>query len=69
VRALALVLLTGCAAFPGSQASECSETSLGLIVADCKLKVERECPAGSDLEQCPAVKECDARVDAWEKCQ
>jgi hypothetical protein len=66
---LACLGVSGCAAFPGSQASECSETSLGIIVADCRLKVDRECPPGGDIEQCPAVKECDARVDAWEKCQ
>ena len=64
-----LLLCSSCAAFPSSQASECSETSLGLIVTDCKLKVERECPPDSDLEQCPAVQECDARVEAWERCR
>lgn len=64
-----LLLCSSCAAFPSSQASECSETSLGLIVADCKLKVDRECVGFGDLEKCPAVHECDARVDAWEKCK
>lgn len=64
-----LLLCSSCAAFPSSQASECSETSLGAIVAECKLKVDRECVGFGDLEKCPAVHECDARVDAWEKCK
>jgi hypothetical protein len=70
VIALALVCLgvSGCAAFPGSQASECSETSLGLIVAECKLRIERDCPRDQDIEQCQAVKDCDAAVDKWAAC-
>jgi hypothetical protein len=64
-----LLLCSSCAAFPSSQGGECSETSLGLIVAECKLKVDRECVGFGDLEKCPAVHECDARVDAWEKCK
>jgi hypothetical protein len=68
---LACLALSACATFPSSQGSECSETSLGLIVADCKLKVGRECGAFTDetIDQCPAVQECDARVDAWEACK
>jgi hypothetical protein len=66
-----LLLCSSCAAFPSSQASECSETSLGLIVADCKLRVARECNwyKVENIDACPAVQECDARVDAWEKCK
>lgn len=64
-----LLLCSSCAAFPSSQASECSEVTLGAIVAECKLKVDRECVGFGDLEKCPAVHECDARVDAWEKCK
>lgn len=64
-----LLLCSSCAAFPSSQGGKCSETSLGLIVAECKLKVDRECVGFGDLEKCPAVHECDARVDAWEKCK
>lgn len=72
MRTLALALVvSGCAAFSGTQASECSEASLGLIVAECKLKVARECASYSNenIDACQAVQECDARVDAWEKCQ
>jgi hypothetical protein len=63
------LFLPACAAMPGSQASPCSETSLGIIVADCRMNVARECVGFGDLEQCPAVHECDARVDAWKECQ
>jgi hypothetical protein len=63
------LLLVGCATFASSQGGECSGTSLGLIVAECKLRIERDCPRDQDIETCPAVKECDARVDAWEACK
>ena len=68
MRALALVLLTGCAAL-GGVSEPCSEASLGSIVAECKLRIERDCPRDQDIETCAAVKECDARVDAWEACK
>lgn len=72
MRTLALALVvSGCAAFPGTQAAECSEASLGVIVADCKLKVARECTwyTEENIDACPAVQACDARIDAWEKCR
>lgn len=61
------LLLAGCAAL-GSTSEPCSEASLGSIVAECKLRIERECPRDQDIESCPAVKECDARVDKWAAC-
>lgn len=63
------LLLVGCTALSKAQGGECSEVTLGAIVAECKLKVDRECVGFGDLEKCPAVHECDARVDAWEKCK
>ena len=50
-----------------------AEIKYAAITAECKVKVESECvwSRGADgrehpNEDCKALKECDARIDAWE---
>lgn len=44
------------------------EARFAAMTAKCKLRVERECnwTDGAPDEDCKALKECDAKVDAWE---
>jgi hypothetical protein len=66
--ALVCIGLSGCAAL-GSTSEPCSEASLAGIVAECQLRIERECPRDQDVETCQALKDCDAAVSRWEACK
>lgn len=61
----------------GCSSSQCDPThpQTAALLAECKLRVQRECPAltydecpvGKPCPQCPAVEECDAATR--ELCQ
>lgn len=61
-------LCLGCATASGaSVAGPCGDAALAGIVTECRARKVVECKGIPD-EQCPLIKECDARIDAWEEC-
>lgn len=63
-------LSSACAVFEPApeEKPECSEDALAALVFDCRAKRKDECK-GVPYESCKFVKECDKKIDDWEKCQ
>jgi hypothetical protein len=63
---LVALVLIGCASDPCSPAN----ADTAALLAECKLRVERECPdlkrgecpVGEPCPQCPAIEQCDAKT-------
>lgn len=60
---LLLIALGSCSAAP-PQGPPCDQATLAGIVAECAVRVDECAGSGVPEEQCAAIAECDAKLDA-----